>query len=106
MKLQKLLVTGEGNGYAYYFYCPGCKQLHQFRCESKKGPNWKFSESFEHPTFTPSLLMFTTNPETGERRTLCHLFLTAGIIEFCGDCPHELAGKIVPLEDIPEDMVL
>jgi hypothetical protein len=39
--------------------------------------------------------------DTGGRKTLCHYFIRDGKIEFCGDCPHELAGQTVPLPDVP-----
>lgn len=37
-------------------------------------------------------------PET----TLCHYFLQAGMLSYCGDSPHALAGKSVPLPEFPE----
>ena len=37
------------------------------------------------PTFTPSLLVNTTDPAL-----FCHLFLTDGKIQFLGDCFHDL----------------
>lgn len=38
----------------------------------------------------------------GRERTLCHYHLQGGVLNFCGDSPHELAGKSVPLPDLPE----
>jgi hypothetical protein len=35
------------------------------------------------------------------QRTLCHYFIRAGKIEFCGDSPHNLAGQTVDLPDWP-----
>lgn len=60
----------------------------------------------ERPTFSPSLRVYHpkhTN-ERGEEvpeRTLCHLFLRDGVLEFCGDSPHKLAGQHVQLPDWP-----
>jgi hypothetical protein len=31
----------------------------------------------------------------------CHYIMTAGMISFCGDCTHSLAGKIVPIPELP-----
>lgn len=81
-----------------YFYCPGCRHGHAYEV-----PRWQFNGDMTSPTFTPSLLVFYTNPKTGERVTCCHLFIRAGMIEFCGDCPHELKGQTVPLENWPEN---
>lgn len=76
----------------YVFYCPGCKTLHQF------DSRWRFDGDYEHPTFTPSLLMYGPAPDRGR----CHLFLKQGMIQFLNDCQHELAGQTVPLPDLPE----
>jgi hypothetical protein len=34
------------------------------------------------------------------RVTDCHYHLRAGVIEYCGDCAHALAGKSIPLPEI------
>ncbi len=104
-------------GASYVFWCPGCKEGHSFVCGRPGGvPNWNFNGNFESPTFTPSLLIYTTHPRKGpdgmplwderpwtERRTICHLIMTDGRISFCGDCPHELVNKVVDLPNIPDD---
>lgn len=86
----------------YMFWCPGCKEHHGFRTRSPdgKGPVWTFDGNLEAPTFSPSLLCFRTDRDTGKRKTLCHLFLKAGKLQFLNDCPHELAGQTV---DLPEE---
>lgn len=33
----------------------------------------------------------------GRQTTRCHLFVTNGQIIYCGDCPHDLAGKTVDM---------
>jgi hypothetical protein len=40
----------------------------------------------------------------GEAQTkhCCHSIITDGKIQFCGDCTHALAGKIVDLPDIAD----
>lgn len=93
-----------GEVYGYSFWCPGCKRPHVYQV-----PRWDFNGDLDRPTFSPSLLVFTpewTDPETGEkhaRETQCHLFLTDGQLSFCGNSPHELAGKTVPLPEWPSE---
>ena len=66
----------------------------------------------ESPTFAPSILCFTEYDEDdpsdvpvklpdGQRRTLCHYFIRDGMIEFCPDSPHALAGQTVELPEWP-----
>lgn len=89
--------THEGKE-SYFFYCPGCKCGHHYEV-----PRWTFNGNVEKPSFSPSLLMFTTRVETGERKTECHLFLTDGRITYCGDCPHPLSGKTIEMVEFPEN---
>jgi hypothetical protein len=113
MKLQRLEVAGGAQGVdhvRWLFYCPGCRRCHTFTTGSAVGPNWTFSGDLDRPTFSPSLLIFTTRPKGGdtanpedERVTLCHLFVRGGKIEYCGDSPHELRGQTVDMVDIPEE---
>lgn len=35
------------------------------------------------------------------KTTQCHYFLTGGVIEFLGDCEHNLKGMKMPLPDLP-----
>lgn len=105
-KLEKF--THEDGGIEYAFYCPGCKELHTYitkmgskTAEYRKanGLNlveWQFNGNTEKPSFSPSLLYHKT-----DNRGRCHLFLTDGVISYCSDCDHNLAGKSVPLEVIP-----
>jgi hypothetical protein len=89
-------------------WCPGCDEPHGIRIEGREGsPKWTFNGNFDRPTFSPSVLNFTIYDDEGEplpqgqRRTLCHYFITDGQIQFCGDSPHELAGQTVDLPDWP-----
>lgn len=97
-KIQPIEVEGKLIG--YHFECPPCKRIHVFYT----GPNqWVFNGNFEKPSFTPSLRNFIpahVDPDTGEKvpeKTTCHLHVTDGEIRYCGDCPHELAGKTIPM---------
>lgn len=84
---------------SHAFWCPGCVTVHIFYHK------WKFNGDFKKPTFSPSLLCFVPEHEfDGEvipRETLCHLFVVDGNIIYCGDSPHKLAGKTIPMEPIP-----
>jgi hypothetical protein len=115
---KKLRSVGEG---ALAFYCPGCKQVHQIQYGAGPGPRWTWDGDVERPTFTPSVLVRgvredMTDEEWAEydaeyRRvgravlegkfgTTCHTYITAGRIQFLGDCTHALAGQTVDLPDL------
>lgn len=82
-------------------YCPGCKNHHAIYVEGwkHKGPIWEFNNDFESSTFSPSLLLRTPyGPE--QKLKICHSFIKNGNWEFLSDCTHDLAGQIVPMEDI------
>lgn len=85
-------------GGSIYFHCPGCNMLHPYRVKGEaEGPMWKFNGDVESPSFTPSLLVMASDPESR-----CHLFMTNGQLQFCTDSWHALAGKTVEMVDIPE----
>lgn len=102
------LRRGEGR---YFHWCPGCEELHQLP------DSWTFDGNLVAPTFNPSFLQ-TGNAVvydehgrwTGEwhrdaqgqpipRR--CHYHLHSGVLKFCQDSDHALAGKEVPLPPLP-----
>lgn len=103
-------------GYSYWFWCPGCQEVHRYSVRVDGGtPSWTFNGDVRRPEFSPSLRLFTTHPETGVQKTLCHLFLRTGrpednepallgktVLDFCGDCDHPLSGRRVLLPPIPE----
>jgi hypothetical protein len=85
-------------------WCEACGHVHGVRIDDgplTESPKWTWDGDREKPTLSPSVLNFTTDPDTGARETLCHYHLKAGIIEYCADNPHALNGKSVPLVDIP-----
>jgi hypothetical protein len=109
--------------FQYMIFCPGCKCGHGLRVGQPSGANWSFNGDMEKPTFAPSLLITGIecppyDPETGDYKrgpdgelllgpdgrllgakdTRCHSFIREGMIEFLGDCTHELRGQTVPLE--------
>jgi len=82
------------------FWCQGCKNIH---CVRTKPPTahptwevWGYDGNAEKPTFSPSVL---TNGSEPERR--CHIFVKAGMIEYLGDCFHDLKNTTVPLMPLP-----
>jgi hypothetical protein len=104
------------------FYCPGCDRAHTIRTV---GPSvWGWNGDVNKPTFTPSVLVsgrdFTPAgqaeydawfaagcaPLNGKQfdsaPTVCHSFVTDGMIAFLGDCTHRLVGQTVELADWPE----
>jgi hypothetical protein len=85
--------------HCYMFWCPGCQCYHVYRIARTgySGPAWTFNGNLDSPTF--SLLLKNTYPDG----KVCHLFLTNGMIQYCGDSFHSLAGKTVPLTPMPKD---
>jgi hypothetical protein len=80
---------------------------------------WTFDGNLENPTFTPSFKQSGIKTEyvngkwTGEWIRdaqgntvpfVCHYILTSGQLHFCDDSTHALAGKVVPLPDLPEGL--
>ena len=82
--------------HSYIFWCPGCEEPHTFRVTpgGYGGHIWTFNNDLDRPTFKPSLLVHHS-----DGRPRCHLFMTAGQIQYLSDCQHALAGKTV---DCPE----
>jgi hypothetical protein len=107
----------------FLFFCPGCRCGHGVwitRPNGITGATWKFNGNTEKPTFEPSLLVTGSEfsakgredynqwmadghpPRNGKEfdsvKTVCHSIITDGQIHFLGDCTHELAGQIVPMQ--------
>lgn len=97
----------------YTHWCPGCEQMHPLP------DSWTFNGDVNKPTFTPSFkqsgykrIMTEDGHWTGQWGWsdeldgpvpfICHYILTAGILNFCADCSHKLAGQKVPLPELPE----
>ena len=94
------------SGGMLFYWCPGCDELHGVRVAGDRA--WGFDGDRENPTIKPSVLCFSTYSEDGaslpgnERRTLCHHFVKAGMIQFLADCPHKLKNQTVVLPHIPD----
>lgn len=96
-------------GHAHW--CPACKEMHPLP------DSWQFDGNVDSPTFTPSFKhegMKTVRDEKGRWTgewvmidgkpvpEVCHYILTRGILNFCGDCTHSMAGQSVPMAELPE----
>ena len=86
----------------YLVFCPGCQQGHLFHTEpwgrdGTPGPVWEFNGDCLKPTFSPSMLINASRPESR-----CHSFVREGQIQFLGDCHHAMAGTTVDLPDVSE----
>lgn len=98
----------------YAHWCPACQEMHSLP------DGWQFNGNVEKPTFSPSFR------HTGIKRNVvggrwvgegkeawlydaagqpipevCHYILTDGVLNFCGDCTHSMAGKSVPMPELP-----
>lgn len=97
MKLCPIEENGEIVG--YMFDCPGCQMSHAVYVKPHKnelGASWDFNGNLDKPTFNPSILAKVQAPH---KTMICHLFVRDGMIQFLGDCTHELRGQTV---EIPE----
>lgn len=93
----------------YTHFCPGCESVHQIWTDDEDAPRWSFDGDLVRPTFNPSVRITYNGPDADTRRRdrrapsrCCHYFLHAGQLLFCSDSTHPLAGKTVPLPDLPE----
>ena len=107
----------ENAGYrTVWLWCPGCEKLHSVCIEDSTGrhPVWAFNQNFDAPTFTPSLLVTYGHYVSGTLEKgcdkcaehprgcgRCHSFIVDGKWQFLDDCSHHLAGKTVPLPQLP-----
>lgn len=99
-KLSPKLARGYGPHYVHW--CPACKTDHLFAVDQPlaNGARWSFDGDLEAPSFSPSMKIEWSH-RGGTIR--CHYFIKAGMIEYCADSTHAMAGHTVPLPDLPED---
>jgi hypothetical protein len=85
-------------------WCPACGELHPFACEQAQhnGKLWTWDGSVNFPTFSPAMDIRIQAFGDNRPAWICHYFLRKGVIEFLGDCTHELAGQKRGLIPIPE----
>lgn len=86
------------HGMDHMIFCPACQCGHGF--DSKR---WNFNGDMVKPSLLPqfqpgtSVLIHYYHYKLKKNMT-CHYHLVNGNMHFCGDCTHEMAGKVVPLE--------
>lgn len=109
----KVKFLGDGR---YSFFCPGCGHDHVYYTNPEGNkPRWTFNGDLNNPSFSPSLLNRwgkeadpnwkepdDTEGPNGNWSGRCHLFVTNGKIQYCGDCTHQLSGQTIDLPDINE----
>lgn len=100
----KRVNDANGNLWGWQFFCPGCKETHMFFT------SWQFDGNMEKPTVVPSIkVTWPANPQADDeykewrKERVCHSFIKNGIIEFCGDCTHDMKDQKVALPPIEED---
>jgi hypothetical protein len=67
-------------------------------------PRWTYNGNPDAPTFSPSILVTYSGVDTGEDGCppeRCHSFVRDGMIQFLGDCTHDLKNQTVPIPDWP-----
>jgi hypothetical protein len=102
--------------FVYKHWCGGCKQKHLIPVAGATEEHtsitarWSFNGNIHAPTFSPSIHIHANADWDGtgvlRDKTICHYFIVDGIIQYLGDCDHELAGQNVPMFDMPEPPVL
>lgn len=78
-------------------WCPACNMLHLININKRNsnGSIWTWNKDVNKPTFSPSVNV------NGKYR--CHYFIRSGMIEYCIDSTHSLAGKTINIPVINEN---
>ncbi len=84
-------------GYAHW--CPGCNRMHVLPS------SWTFDGNLDAPTYSPSFKHTCVINPAGRAPFVgtCHYILTAGVLNYCGDCDHSMIGRSVALPDLPPE---
>lgn len=94
IKVSENIMDGVKYHHTQYLYmCPGCGYEHAFGLRTEGGHH-EFNMDLENPTVSPSLVQNFTPGK------MCHSFIRDGMIQYLGDCYHELAGQTVELPEI------
>ena len=124
--ISRCLASPAGSPDQIAFFCCGCNMPHSIKVGTGPGPRWGYNGNPDAPTFTPSVLARTTRAPGGRDvmtdeeeiehdaiyasggfeavmrsrfGLVCHSFITAGRVQYLGDCTHHLAGQTVDLPD-------
>ncbi len=109
------------------YWCAGCKDWHSINIGMGDGARWQWNGDKVKPTFSPSVLVRSGHfapsfdpatdhcwcvynaeqvakgePPVDFSCSRCHTFIMEGMVEFLGDCSHALAGKTLPMPELPE----
>lgn len=82
----------------FMFWCPACQFGHGVwttEANAHTGARWTFDGNFEIPTISPSLLIH----HGANGKEICHTVVSCGVINYCSDCTHAMAGKSIPMEE-------
>lgn len=91
--------SGDDLPVGYMMDCPGCEMSHIYwTVQTGQHPTWDFDGNLVAPTFSPSLRC-RYGPADDEQ--CCHFHVRQGMIQYCDDCTHGLAGQTVPM--VPVD---
>lgn len=67
----------------------------------KEDKSWEWNGDHEKPTVKPSVNHFYPDSHYEQHpncpKYRCHYFISNGNIEYCSDCTHEHAGKVMAL---------
>jgi hypothetical protein len=84
----------------FVIFCPACRCGHGIWTTNKNEVNnalWTFDGNMDRPTISPSILVRHT--DFNGKDVVCHSFVNNGMIQFLGDCSHEMAGKTLELPE-------
>lgn len=92
------------------FQCPACGTCHYALVAgaTRPGPRWTWNGSMDRPTFNPSIKVGGVKNPWGpdvngqpfdSTPHICHFMVQDGIIHYCMDSTHKMAGLSV---EIPE----
>lgn len=104
--------TGPSQGYTnggYGHWCPACEEMHAFAVDGPQsnGARWTFDGNVDLPTFNPSMNIRwgrQADPRCDVDGGACHYHLHAGVLKYCADSTHAMAGLEVPLPPIPRHL--
>lgn len=70
---------------------------------------WHFSGDYHKPSLSPSVKETCNSPDhpsyrPGVKTSVCHFLLQDGVIDYCGDCTHDLRGKM-PLDPFTDEQI-
>lgn len=106
MKTALRRVTTQTGSYRKLFYwCQACGRVHGVRVDdgpSIPQPKWSWDGDRERPTLSPSIKESFPADDESPEEIVCHHFVKAGRIEYCGDNPHILNGATVDMVEIPD----